>query len=149
MRLPSFKGLVPDRLLDKWRFWWIIDETKGRKATTMTSLSTLATVVARATPATKEDQAQLKEAAELLTGDRLLASATWLGYLGFPHQLRSTTGLRRATFQARLELSVVSARFPLADVLAVKDDIRQTRAENASGHLEIGDYGDEDPYAGR
>ena len=40
-------------------------------------------------------------------------------------------------------------RFKLTDVYLTLQDIRQTQARNASGHLEIPDYGDEDPYAVR
>jgi hypothetical protein len=40
-------------------------------------------------------------------------------------------------------------RFKVTEVYLALQDIRQTEARNASGHLEIGDYGDEDPYAGR
>ncbi len=115
----------------------------------MTSLSTLATVVARATPATKEDQAQLKEAAELLTGDRLLSVGDVARLLGVSSPTTIHNWLEKGYFPGAIRTVGGQRRFPLADVLAVKDDIRQTRAENASGHLEIGDYGDEDPYAGR
>ena len=40
-------------------------------------------------------------------------------------------------------------RFKVTEVYLALQDIRQTQAENDRGRLEIPDYGDEDPYAGR
>lgn len=115
----------------------------------MTLLATLAMAVARATPAKAEDQAQLREVAQLLRGEKLLGVSTVARMLGVSSPTTIHNWLEKGYFPGAIRTAGGQRRFRLEDVLAAQKEIKRTRARNASGHLEIPDYGDEDPYARR
>ena len=115
----------------------------------MTALATLATAVARATPARAEDRARLLEVAQLLNGERLVSVRIVAQMLGVSSPTTIHNWLEKGYFPGAVRTAGGQRRFRLAEVLAVREQIRQTKARNASGHLEIPDFGNEDPYAGR
>jgi hypothetical protein len=98
----------------------------------MTALATLATAVARATPATPEDKVRLQEVEQLLCGEKLMSVSAVARMLGVSSPTTIHNWLEKGYFPG-----------------AVQEQIRQTEARNASGHLEFPDFGDEDPYASR
>jgi hypothetical protein len=51
-------------------------------------------------------------------------------------------------FEGRIE-TPEGPRFEVSAIREIQADIARTRAQNASGHLEFPDFGDEDPYARR
>ena len=115
----------------------------------MTALATLATAVARATPATPQDKARLEEVERLLNGESLLTVSAVARMLGVSSPTTIHNWLEKGYFPGAVRTVGRQRRFRLADVLAVQEEIRATEARNASGHLEFADFGDEDPYAGR
>jgi excisionase family DNA binding protein len=115
----------------------------------MTALATLATAVARATPATPEDKARLQEVERLLNGEKLMTVSAVARMLGVSSPTTIHNWLEKGYFPGVVRTAGRQRRFRLADVLAVQEQIRKTEAHNASGHLEFPDFGDEDPYAER
>src|SRR5450756_1680517 len=69
-----------ERLLTSGGFGGIWVGTEGSQP--MTALATLATAVARATPATPEDKARLQEVEQLLCGEKLMSVSAVARMLG-------------------------------------------------------------------
>jgi predicted DNA-binding transcriptional regulator AlpA len=103
----------------------------------MTALATLATAVARATPAKPEDRARLQEVERLLYGERLLILSAVARMFGVSSPTTIHNWLEKGYFPGAVRTAGRQRRFRLADVLAVQEQIRQTEARNASGHLEF------------
>ena len=91
-----------------------------------------------------------KEKAEALFADResTLSLAETAAVLGVTSPATIHNWLEKDPFPG-VRIVGEQRRFRLADVYLTLQDIRQTEAENTSGHLEFPDFGDEDPYAGR
>jgi hypothetical protein len=64
--------------------------------------------------------------------------------------ITSTATIRNWLLGKHFEGRIETPDGPMFEVSRVREilaDIEQTRAANESGHLEIPDFGDEDPYA--
>lgn len=115
----------------------------------MTALDILASAVAEATPANAEQEAYLHEAAAVLAGEQTLSVGDVAKRLGVSSSTTIHNWLEKGFFPGALRTVGGHRRFLLADVVAVEERMRLIDAENEAGELEIPDYGDEDPYAGR
>lgn len=115
----------------------------------MTALDILARAVAEATPATAEQKPYLQEAAAVLAGDQTLSVGDVANRLGVSSSTTIHNWLEKGFFPGAFRTAGGHRRFPLADVVAVEERMRLIDAANEAGELEISDYGDEDPYAGR
>lgn len=113
----------------------------------MTALATLAAAVARATPARAEDEKRLREAAQLLNGEKLLTVSAVAQMLGVSSPTTIHNWLEKGYFPGAIRTAGGQRRFLLKDVLTVRVSIAKTNAENRSGKVTIPDLGDEDPYA--
>lgn len=115
----------------------------------MTPLAVLARAVAEATPATQEQEAQLQEAAAILSGETFLSVSDVAERLGVSSPTTIHNWLEKGYFPGATRTAGGHRRFRLADVVAVEERMRLTDAENEAGDLDFPDYGEEDPYAGR
>lgn len=115
----------------------------------MATLSRLAEAVDRATPASQGDDRLLSELGQLLRGERLVSvgeAATFLG-VSSPQTIRNY--IQSGLFPEASRTAGGHRRIRLSDVLAARERIERVRIANASGAVEIRDFGDDDPYAGR
>jgi DNA-binding transcriptional MerR regulator len=112
-------------------------------------LIAIADAIARATPADPTDAALLAEAQDLLSGEQTLSVSETARLLGVSSPATIHNWLEHGHFPGAFRTIGGHRRFRLADIVRVQARIAQTKAENASGHIEVPDYGDGDPWAER
>jgi excisionase family DNA binding protein len=113
------------------------------------TLSDMAIALSRARPAVPADERPLHELQDLIAGRKLLSVSDVANMLGVSSPTTIHNWVERGAFPCASVTVGGHRRFRLGDVIALKRQIDQTAAENASGRVEIPDFGDEDPYAGR
>ena len=99
----------------------------------MTALATLATAVARATPATPEDKARLQEVERLLNGERLMTVSAVARMLGVSSPTTIHNWLEKGYFPGAIRTPGRQRRFRLADVLAVQEQRTRPDLTGAAG----------------
>lgn len=112
------------------------------------ALSDMAIAVSRARPAVPADERPLHDLQDLIAGRRLLKVGEVAEILGVSSPTTIHNWVERGVFPCASLTVGGHRRFRFADVVALRDQIDQTDAENAAGRIEIPDFGDEDPYAG-
>src|SRR5688572_8881589 len=98
-------------------------------------LSDMAIAVRRARPAVPADERPLHELQDLIAGRRLLKVGEVAEILGVSSPTTIHNWVKRGVFPSA-SITVGGHRlFRLADVIALRDEIDRTAAENASGRV--------------
>jgi len=112
----------------------------------MATMTQMAEAISRARPANDEDREILVEASGILSGEQLLKVGQVAEMLGVTSPGTIRNWLEEGYFGGDVLRTANGTRlFRLADVLAVKERMAKTRAENEAGVVEFTDYGERGP----